>query len=140
MRIALPPPRFLASMTLLLSVLSFHAFAGNTSEFSTSLPSGVEATLELGAAPLVSMQPTPFTLTIKDRTGGPVHGLSITSDMTMPAMAMPPNNPKVIAADQGYRGEMIFTMAGAWQAEFICRPAEGDSFSLVFDIPQVKMK
>jgi hypothetical protein len=140
MKRLLNPGQILASIILLFSVFSCYAFAGATTQFSTSLPSGVEAALELQANPLLSMKPTPFKLTIKDSQGAAIRGLSITSDMTMPAMAMPPNNPKVNADAQAYAGEILFTMAGAWQAEFVCKAADGESFSLVFDIPQVKMK
>lgn len=58
------------------------------------------------------------------RDGRPVTGASVVFDLSMPAMAMPPNRFAAlqVAGRPGvYRGTGVFTMAGRWQIMAIAR-------------------
>jgi len=110
------------------------------SRFLAKVPGHIVATLDFEADPLVTMQEIPFELVIRDPQGNTLQGLAITSDMTMPAMPMPPNKPRVLPQGDRYRGTVIFTMAGAWQATFTVTPQEGKTYPLAFDIPSVLLK
>ena len=60
--------------------------------------------------------------------------------LTMPAMAMPKNQPDLICTDNTCSGKAVFTMAGAWQATFGLIMKDGSHASITFDIDMVKMK
>ena len=86
------------------------------------------------------MQSIPFQLEVTKGDDTPCTGLNFSSSLTMPAMPMPPNNPKVAARGDLYSGSLVFTMAGAWQATFTAETGNGQNIVLVFDIPRVLMK
>lgn len=102
---------------------------------------GGMAVLEYEASPLVTMRPVPFRLTLTNMAGMPIAGAEVRCDLTMPAMAMPENRPTVRETEPGvYRGEALFTMAGAWQAAFSVELPEGGKEILLFAIDRVLLK
>ena len=101
---------------------------------------GFHGVLELAAAPLVTMRPTPFTLTLRDAAGLPTTAPRLTCELVMPAMPMPPNQPQTRAAGDAYRGEAIFTMAGAWQLQVTLHQPGSADIRLDFDIDRVLLK
>jgi hypothetical protein len=81
--------------------------------------SGAEVTVDLRVDPFPPrpMDKASFTITLTDRKGGPMGGATVLCDMTMPAMMMPPNRPQAVEIDPGvYVADVLFTMAGDWQA------------------------
>lgn len=98
------------------------------------------ADLQLKATALTTMTPIPFRLVIRDAAGYPIEGAQVFCDLTMPAMSMPKNQPKVTEKNGVYRGEMIFTMAGAWRATFEFTPRSGSPGKVVFDLGKVFLK
>jgi len=99
------------------------------------------ASLEFAAAPLVTMTPIPFRLELKKAGNTPFAGAKVRCDLTMPAMPMPENRPKVMETEPGiYTGEAIFTMAGAWQAAFSVENPAGGKEILLFEIEKVLLK
>lgn len=101
---------------------------------------GGRAILNLAAAPLATMTPTPFHLMLTDVTGAPITGAEVRCNLTMPAMPMPENRPAVHEKDGVYWGEAIFTMAGAWQATFNVAMPDGRLEILIFDLEGVLLK
>ena len=69
-------------------------------------------------------------LTLRDAGDRPLTGAVVTLDLTMPAMAMPPNRPVVLEAGNGvYTAKAIFTMAGEWEIRAVVEHAGGrDAF------------
>jgi len=130
----------ITAVTLLLLLSATPVESRECSRYFAQIPGKIRATLVLEAAPLVTMQEIPFELQVVDAAGKAMTGLAITSDMSMPAMPMPPNNPPVHPYDDRYRGTVVFTMAGAWLASFTVTPAQGKPFPLAFDIPSVLLK
>lgn len=130
----------ISGVALLLLFSATPVASRECSRYFAQIPGKIRATLVLEAAPLVTMQEIPFELRIVDAGGKAVTGLMITSDMSMPAMPMPPNNPPVLPHDDRYHGTVVFTMAGAWLATFTVTPAQGRPFPLAFDIPSVLLK
>lgn len=107
---------------------------------ATDVSSG-SAVLELEADELVTMTAIPFRLLINDAAGKPLIGARVSCDMTMPAMTMPENRPKVTARDGGYGGELIFTCAmGAWRIDCLAEKADGSRQTMTFDIDRVRMQ
>jgi len=110
--------------------------------FQSAVDGSGSAVLELDTDVLVTMTMTPFRLSIKDAAGTPLTGAKVRCELTMPAMAMPENRPKVTEREDGsYGGELIFTCAqGAWR--MTCQAEKGDAGSqtMIFDIPKVRMK
>jgi len=135
-----PMSRILQPLVLALLLTAAPSFALEVSRFTTETPSGLTAELTLEASPLKTMKATPFTLSLKDDSGANLSGWGFTCDLTMPAMPMPQNRPKVTAHEQNYSGYVVFTMAGAWQATFTARDANQTKIQLVFDIPEVLLK
>ncbi|BCR03417.1 hypothetical protein DESUT3_04860 [Desulfuromonas versatilis] len=144
MRIPGGKTRHVLGLGLLLAVLLLSGPAAAGEEGLTRLQArgdrGSLAVLELQGAPLRTMTPVPFRLLLQDEAGQPLTGANLSCDLTMPAMPMPANRPAVSAAAEGYAGEAIFTMAGAWRASFAASWPEGRQESFVFDIEQVLLK
>jgi YtkA-like len=62
-----------------------------------------------------------------------VTGARVGCDMTMPAMPMPPNHPTVVESSPGvYRMEVMFTMAGDWEATVQALLPDGSVNEFVF--------
>ena len=98
------------------------------------------AVLVLADAPLKTMTETPFAIEIYDAHGQPVKEAALRLSLTMPAMPMPPNHPKVTWSEGAYRGSAVFTMAGAWQVQAIMERAGFPPEEIVFDIEMVVMQ
>ena len=99
----------------------------------------IEGTLIFSTAPMKSMTKTPFRLNLADTENKrSIHSASC--KLTMPAMAMPDNQPALSCSGSSCTGTAIFTMAGAWQATFGLIMQDGTHASIVFDIDMVKMK
>lgn len=130
----------LLSCSLLSAILSVSAIAGESVSSFSANSGNISAVLTLETSPLVTMRPTPFTLSVVDESAKPITGLDFICALTMPAMPMPPNRPDIEQDDTFYRGTMTFTMAGAWQATCRATGTDGQTFDLVFDIPTVLMK
>lgn len=97
-------------------------------------------TLHLQNAPLRTMTSVPMVLRLSDREATPVSNAEVHCALTMPAMAMPENRPKMTASAGGYAGEAVFTMAGAWRATFGLILPSGEQDKIAFDIEGVLLK
>lgn len=133
--------RHLVSLLTALLLFSGTAFA-QTSRFVAAGAGGGRAVLEFAAAPLTTMTPTPFTLTLMNPAGADIRQARVACDLTMPAMPMPVNRPEArwLAEENLYRGEAIFTMAGAWRATCEVLAPSGLPQTYRFDIPEVRLK
>jgi len=101
---------------------------------------GYRGLLEFASAPLLTMRPTPFTLTLFAPGGQPTSAPELTCDLLMPAMPMPENRPQLRAQGAQYTGEAIFTMAGAWQVLVAIHRDGTEVDSLRFDLVRVLLK
>jgi hypothetical protein len=126
-------------LTLILS-LSAPVLAGGETRLETMGPGGLRAVLSLQGDPLVAMTRIPFELLLTDAAGTALTGASVRCDLSMPAMVMPANRPAVTETGGSYRGEAIFTMAGAWRATFEVLLPDGSSPTLVFELERVLLK
>lgn len=62
-----------------------------------------------------SMREATIELSLTDAAGKPAAGRKVSFDLTMPAMAMPPNKPAAKEIRSGvYQAKAVFTMAGEW--------------------------
>lgn len=116
------------------------ALAAGSTRLEATGSLGTMAVLELQQAPLVVMKPLRFTLHTTPVLPETVVAGDIFCDLTMPAMPMPPNHPQVQRQGEAFSGEMIFTMAGAWQAEFKFPLRNGKEERFRFTIDQVLLK
>ena len=101
---------------------------------------GYRGLLTFAAAPLVTMRPTPFRLVLFDPRGRPTTAPELVCDLTMPAMPMPENRPRLTPGKTAYTGKAVFTMAGAWRVSILIHPAGGEESRLIFDIDRVLLK
>jgi len=75
-----------------------------------------------------------FTVTVTDAAGQAVNDATVSLDLTMPAMHMPPNQPELpFVADGKYLGSAPFTMRGWWRIEVIIDRG-GQTTSAFFDL------
>ena len=82
--------------------------------------------------PMVSMNE--FTVTLTDAAGQAINDATVSLDLTMPAMHMPPNQPELpFVADGKYTGSAPFTMRGWWRIEVIITRG-GQTQSAFFDL------
>ncbi|WP_027716232.1 FixH family protein [Desulfuromonas sp. TF] len=126
------------SVLLLSSAIQASASSGTRIEIEGI--DGGKAILNLASEPLRTMTPAPFHLMLIDGTGIPITGAEVRCDLTMPAMPMPENRPKIREKDGFYWGEAVFTMAGAWQAAFQVTMPDGRLEILIFDLDPVLLK
>lgn len=90
-------------------------------------------TLELNPYPPTVGQGE-FTVRLTDLSGQPVDDASISLDLTMPAMRMPPNQPVMeFVSDGTYQTTAYYTMRGWWRIEVIIIRG-GASQSVFFDL------
>lgn len=129
----------LASALLLALLFAVPAGAAVT-RVETSGPGGYRGILEFGTAPLVTMRPIPFTLTLLAPDGRPTTPPGVACELVMPAMPMPENRPQLTAKGNGYTGEAVFTMAGAWRVLVAVRSGQSEIDRLSFDIERVFLK
>lgn len=62
-----------------------------------------------------SMKEATIELSLTGASGKPAAGRKVSFDLTMPAMAMPPNKPAAKEIRSGvYQAKAVFTMAGEW--------------------------
>ena len=103
--------------------------AGTFSQKGTALT----VALKVDPFPPRSMRASSFTLTLADAQGAPVSGATVTCNMTMPAMAMPMNQPAAMEQSPGvYTAEVLFTMAGDWEAAVQVVLPDGASETFTF--------
>ena len=75
-----------------------------------------------------------FTVTLADTSGQAINDATVSLDLTMPAMHMPPNQPELpFTTDGKYAGTAPFTMRGWWRIEVIITRG-GDTHSAFFDL------
>lgn len=96
--------------------------------------------LTFADAPLKTMTEVPFAIEILGDTGTVISDAKLSIALDMPAMPMPPNNPKATWQADAYRGKAVFTMAGAWQVTINIQRPGYDQEQVVFDLPDVMMK
>jgi hypothetical protein len=92
---------------------------------------GTVAELKVIPSPPVPLEETILELTLRDGAGRPIVGASVAMDLTMPAMAMPPNHPEVAEVGDGvYRARAVFTMAGDWEIDVdVAYAAQAERFA-----------
>ena len=79
---------------------------------------GLTASLSIAPYPPVVMEPATLRLTLTDAAGQMIDGARIAYDLTMPGMAMPPNQPQASGQGDGrYHADAIFTMSGKWRVQ-----------------------
>jgi hypothetical protein len=110
---------------------------GDTAHEATTLgPQTVgdlTATLSVNPYPPSAMGQAEFLFKLVDGQGWPVTGAKVGCDMTMPAMPMPPNHPTGVESSPGvYRMEVMFTMAGDWEAAVQALLSDGSVTEFVF--------
>ena len=77
---------------------------------------GVTARLSLSPEPAPVMKPLQLSVALVGAAGQPIVDRAVSFDLSMPAMAMPPNRPKVTAAGGGvYEATTLLSMAGEWR-------------------------
>jgi len=135
-----PASRLLLSLfTILLLWVPSAVLAAQTTIERPAFNKG-KVTITFADAPLKTMTETPFAIEVTGDTGVSITDAKLSLSLDMPAMPMPPNRPAATWSDGAYRGTVIFTMAGAWQASlFIKRPGY-EQEEVIFEIEQVMMK
>ncbi|MBI5352259.1 MAG: FixH family protein [Chloroflexi bacterium] len=87
--------------------------------------------LSLNPYPPSAGQPSQFDVALTDLNGNPIDDASISLDLTMPSMWMPPNQPDMqFVSDGKYSTTAPFTMRGGWRIEVII--TRGDQKQSVF--------
>lgn len=135
-----PNPRALPAI-LTLALLAPTLAAASPIEFQAKGAEPGSAVLELATEYPVTMTPIPFRLLIREANGRPITGAQVSCEMTMPAMKMPENRPRVKAREDHYGGELMFTCAqGAWRISCEVARTGHPRQTLVFDIDRVRMR
>jgi hypothetical protein len=95
---------------------------------------GYTAQLTISKNPVPVMKETVLTLTLRDAAGQSVQPTSVSYDLSMPGMTMPPNKPETAEKDNGvYEAQAIFTMAGDWRCLTAVGLPDGSSLEFTFD-------
>jgi len=90
--------------------------------------------LSLNPYPPSAGQPSQFEVTLTDLNGSPIDDASISLNLTMPSMWMPPNQPDMQFVSYGkYSTSAPFTMRGGWRIEVIITRG-GQKQSVFFDV------
>jgi hypothetical protein len=90
--------------------------------------------LTLNPNPPRAGTPSQFDVTLTDLNGEAIDDASITLDLTMPSMWMPPNQPAMeFVSDGKYHTSAPFTMRGEWRIEVIITRG-GEKQSAFFDV------
>ena len=77
---------------------------------------GITARLSLSPEPAPVMKPLRLSVALADAGGQPIVDRAVSFDLSMPAMTMPPNRPKVAAVGGGvYEATTLLSRAGEWQ-------------------------
>ncbi len=81
---------------------------------------GLLIALGISPYPPSGTQATSFEVSLSDANGQAVSDATISLDLTMPAMPMPPNQLEMTAGQAGkYQASGYFTMRGLWRIEVI---------------------
>ena len=124
---------------MFLTAPSFAAAASMPIQATTN--SFGSAVLELHTDELVTMTALPFRLIIRDETGRPVTGAQVGCELSMPAMVMPENRPKIVERDGAYAGEMILTCTmGDWRMACVATQADGQRRTMSFDLGTARLR
>jgi hypothetical protein len=95
---------------------------------------GLVVSLAMNPYPPSGSKSTDFNVTLADLSGQPVPDTTISLDLTMPGMWMPPNQLNMVAGDAGnYQASGYFTMRGLWRIEVIITRG-GQKQSVFFDV------
>jgi len=95
---------------------------------------GLLVSLTMDPYPPSSGSDSKFLVGLSDSSGQPVSDASISLDLTMPEMWMPPNQVNLTAGEAGkYQGNGFFTMRGLWRIEVIITRG-GQKQSAFFDV------
>lgn len=90
--------------------------------------------LAMDPYPATMRQPTDFAVTLMDGNGQAINDATVTLDLTMPEMWMPPNQPALAFTSDGkYQATGQFTMRGWWRIEVIVTRG-GQAQSAFFDV------
>jgi len=122
-----------------LLTLSVSAFATEM-RLEKAMPEGGTAVLTFTTKPLLTMTEIPFTVKLIGGTGKVLADAAMSLSLVMPAMSMPPNNPKALWQEKAYRGTALFTMAGEWNAIMLIQRPGHDLVDLTFALGEVLMK
>ncbi len=125
-------------LLFLFLLMAIPVFAAETVVHATD-DEGSTATLTLSSRPLLSMTPTDIFLTFDKAHGDTLLSTAAVCDLTMPAMPMPENRPVLDCSATGCRGNIIFTMAGAWDIRCDVTFSGGKSSGFLFVIDMVQM-
>jgi hypothetical protein len=94
---------------------------------------GVTADLKVDGYPPLPMRKATFSLALSDKEGVALVGATVLCDMTMPEMEMPLNRPELGETQPGvYSAEVLFTMAGKWQAALEVTLSDGRTRTFTF--------
>ncbi len=123
---------------LLFTTLTTLSFAEHIKYQQTS-DAGFSYELIIEAEIPEVMKPLPVRLNISDSNGKIISGAKISCSLSMPAMAMPKNNPPIKESAQSgqYKGVFLLTMGGLWHVELELACCEGKTDSVVIPIPGV---
>jgi hypothetical protein len=95
---------------------------------------GMLVSLALSPYPPSMAQASDFLVTLSDEQGRALTGATVSVDLTMPGMYMPPNAVTLVPAGTGmYQGSGRFSMRGPWRMEVIIT-IDGQSHSAFFDV------
>ena len=95
---------------------------------------GLIISLALDPYPPVVAKPNKFEITLTDGTGQAINGATVSLDLTMPGMYMPPNSLNLKSSGDGkYSATGLFTMRGPWRMEAILTIG-GKTQSVFFDV------
>jgi hypothetical protein len=108
---------------------------GESGAFPPQTVGDLTVTLRVSPYPPAPMRQAEFSISIADGQGRLVAGAQVSCDMTMPAMAMPPNRPQAVERSPGiYTTPVMFTMAGDWEALIEVLPKDGTSSGFRFSM------
>jgi hypothetical protein len=94
---------------------------------------GLTITLQVSPYPPKPRAQSQFTVSVIDERGDQVAGAEVSIAMTMPAMRMPPNQPRALEQKAGqYSTPVVFTMAGAWEARVEVTTVQGETAQFTF--------
>ena len=95
---------------------------------------GILVSLALNPYPPSMSKPSDFEITLTDTDGQAISDATISLDLTMPGMYMPPNKLDLESSGDGkYRSSGHFTMRGPWRMEAIIT-IDGKTQSVLFDV------
>lgn len=84
--------------------------------------------------PATMRQTTNFAVLLKDSKGQAINDATVTLNLTMPEMWMPPNQVNLAAGEAGsYQASGYFTMRGLWRIEVILL-RDGQKQSVFFEV------